>query len=116
MPFLPEDRDSRFNFVVGSIQGAVFVFGVSFIDPMTVLPIFVKHFTQSDFLVGLASSLHRAGWHLPQLFISGYVERTPRRLGVYLWANAGRMTLLSTFLPVLYYYGTDRSAMVLSSL
>lgn len=114
MPFLPEDRDARHNFVVGNIQGAVFMFGVAFMDPTTVLPIFVKTFTQSDFVVGLASSLHRAGWHLPQLFVAGYVERKTRRLPVYLWANACRMALLAAFLPILYFYGADHPGTVLT--
>ena len=114
MPFLPEDRDHRFNFIIGNIQGAVFMFGVSFMDPTTVLPLFVKQFTQSDFFVGLASSLHRAGWHLPQLFIAGYVERRPKRLPVYLWANTGRMVTLGSFLPILYFYGASHPATVLA--
>ena len=56
---LPQKGDGRYNYVVGVIQGTIFMFGVAFMDPTTVIPVFVKHFTSSDFLVGLASSIHR---------------------------------------------------------
>ena len=110
---LPQKGDGRYNYVVGVIQGTIFMFGVAFMDPTTVIPVFVKHFTSSDFLVGLASSIHRTGWHLPQLFIAGWVERHRFRLPIYLKANTVRMVLLWSFIPILGLYGAESPGLVL---
>lgn len=114
MGFLPEKKDARFNFIVGVLNGGIFAFGTSFLDPTTVLPVFVRHFTTSDTLVGLASSLHRAGWHLPQLLVAGYLERRKHRLPVYRQANLVRMTLIWLMLPLIAWYGLTRPGLVLS--
>jgi len=114
MGLLPEKKDARFNFIVGVMNGSIFGFGTSFLDPTTVLPVFVRHFTHSDTVVGLASALHRAGWHLPQLFVAGYLERRSYRLPVYQYANLVRMTLIALILPLLAWYGLSDPGFVLS--
>jgi MFS family permease len=106
MGLLPENKDARFNFVVGLLNGIIFSFGTAFMDPTTVLPVFIKRYTSSDTIVGLASALHRAGWHLPQLFVASYLERKPLKLGVYLRANMVRMCLIWLFVLLLALYGT----------
>jgi len=115
MGFLPEKKDARFNFIVGVLNGGIFAFGTSFLDPTTVLPVFIRHFTTSDTLVGVASSLHRAGWHLPQLLVAGYLERRARRLPVYMQANFVRMSLIWLTILLLAWYGLERPGLVLSS-
>lgn len=65
MAILPSERNDRYNYLIGLIQGAIFMSGVAFMDLTTVMPVFVKYFTTSDLLVGIASSVHRTGWHLP---------------------------------------------------
>ena len=115
MGFLPEKGNARFNFIVGTLNGGIFAFGTAFLDPTTVLPVFIRHFTTSDTLVGLAASLHRAGWHLPQLLVAGYLERRTRRLPVYRQANLIRMSLIWTIVPLLAWYGLERPSLVLSS-
>jgi len=100
---------------MGLLNGSFFMFGSAFLDPSTVLPVFVKRFTDSDFIVGLAGSLQRAGWHLPQLPLAGYVERRAYKLPIYLKANVVRMTLMLAFLPALAYWAADRPTLVLAS-
>ncbi|MBT5830909.1 MAG: MFS transporter [Candidatus Latescibacteria bacterium] len=106
MGLLPEGKDARFNFIVGLLNGVIFTFGMAFMDATTVLPVFIKRYTTSDTIVGLASALHRAGWHLPQLFVASYLERKPLKLGVYLRANMIRMILIWCFILLLALYGT----------
>lgn len=113
MGLLPENKDARFNFVVGLLNGIIFTFGMAFMDPTTVLPVFIKRYTSSDTIVGLASALHRAGWHLPQLFVASYLERKALRLGVYLRANIIRMCLIWLFILLLALYGTTYPGWVL---
>ena len=114
MGFLPEKGNARFNFVVGVLNGVIFSFGSAFMDPTTVLPVFIKRYTTSDTLVGLASSLHRAGWHLPQLFVAGYLEGRRFKLPVYMCANAMRMGMLWLFVALLGLYGTAYPHLVLT--
>ncbi len=106
MGFLPEKGDGRYNFIIGILNGVIFSFGSAFMDSTTGLPVFIKRYTTSDTLVGLASSLQRAGWLLPQLFIAGYLEGRSHKLPVYLYANAVRMGMLWLFVGFLWGYGT----------
>lgn len=115
MGLLPENKDSRFNFIVGILNGVIFTFGMAFMDPTTVLPVFIKKYTTSDTIVGLASAMHRAGWHLPQLFVAIYLERKALRLGVYLRANIMRMLLIWLFVLLLALYGQMYPTWVIAS-
>ena len=116
MGFLINKGNARFNFIVGVCNGGVFAFGIAFLDPTTVLPVFIRHFTTSDTLVSLGSSLHRAGWQMPQLLVAGYLERRRRRLPVYRRANAVRMSLIWAIVPLLAWGGSERPSLVLSGL
>jgi hypothetical protein len=115
MGLLPANKDARFNFTVGLLNGIIFTFGMAFMDATTVLPVFIKRYTSSDTIVGLASALHRAGWHLPQLFVASYLERKPYKLRVYLRANIIRMCLIWLFIFLLAFYGTDYPGWVVFS-
>jgi len=115
MGLLPEDKNARFNFIVGLLNGIIFTFGMAFMDPTTVLPVFIKRYTTSDTIVGLASAIHRAGWHLPQLFVAIYLERKVFRLGVYLRANIVRMCLIWFFVVLLAIYGATYPTWVIGS-
>ncbi|MDA0748477.1 MAG: MFS transporter, partial [bacterium] len=91
---LPRERTVRHNFLMGVLNGAIFQFGVAFVDPTTVMPVFIKNFTDSDSVVGLASSVRRAGWLLPQLPMAGYLESRPYKMGVYVRGNAVRLGVI----------------------
>ena len=71
------ERNFRWNFLVGAIDGASFWFGMSFISSTVILPLFVSHFTNSPILIGLIPFLATAGYLLPQLFVANWVERAP---------------------------------------
>ncbi|MBN2117348.1 MAG: MFS transporter [Anaerolineales bacterium] len=69
----------RWNFLVNSLDGASFWFGMSFISWTVILPLYVSHFTNSPLLIGLIPFLSTAGYLVPQLFVANAVERAPRK-------------------------------------
>jgi MFS family permease len=71
------ERNFRWNFLVNSLDGASFWFGMSFISSTVILPLFVSHFTTNPILIGLIPFLFSAGFLLPQLFVANWVERAP---------------------------------------
>ena len=73
------ERNYRWNFLVNSLDGASFWFGMSFMSATIVLPLFVSHFTDSPLLIGLISFINTAGPLLPQMFVANSVERAPRK-------------------------------------
>ena len=48
--------------------------GMAFLDPLTVLPVFITKLGGSAALVGLVSALHGVGWFLPQVLASRLAE------------------------------------------
>ncbi len=58
----------------------------AFTDPNLVVTAFLSQLTPSNVLIGLLAPLRDTGWFLPQLFISPWVERLPKKVRFY--ANA----------------------------
>jgi MFS family permease len=73
------ERNYRWNFLVNTLDGASFGFGMSFFSSTIILPLFVSHFTNSPLTIGLISFLGWGGVLLPQLFMANAVERAPRK-------------------------------------
>ena len=71
------ERNFRFNFIVNSLDGASYWFGYSFIAPTIILPLYISHFTNNPLIIGLIPFMSTAGFLLPQLFTSNFVERAP---------------------------------------
>jgi len=72
-------RNYRWNFIVNTLDGASFWFGMSFFSSAIILPLFVSHFTNNPIMIGLISFLGLGGLFLPQLFMANAVERVPRK-------------------------------------
>ena len=70
-------RNYRHNFIVNVLDGTTFWFAYSFIAPTTILPLYVSHFTNNYFLIGLIPTLSTACYLVPQLFTSNLVSRLP---------------------------------------
>jgi MFS family permease len=73
------ERNYRWNFLVNTLDGASFWFGMSFFSSTIILPLFVSHFTDSPLTIGLISFLGWGGVFLPQLFMANAVGRAPRK-------------------------------------
>lgn len=68
---------SRRNMTAGILHGAFFQMATAFAEPFALLPVFLKEFTTSNFLVGIAISLVQAGCVLPQLLVARLMRRRP---------------------------------------
>ena len=73
------ERNYRWNFIVNTLEGASYWFGMSFFSSAIILPLFVSHFTNSPIMIGLISFLGFGGLFLPQLFMANAVERAPQK-------------------------------------
>ncbi len=70
----------RRNFLVNAADGTLWLFGTSFVSVNAILPVYATKLTTSPLVIGLIPALTDAGWFLPQLFTSPYVERLRRKL------------------------------------
>ncbi len=68
------EKNYRWNFAVNMMDGAAFWFGLSFISPITILPLFISKLTYSPLPLAIVSAVALGGWYLPQLFSAPYVE------------------------------------------
>lgn len=71
------------NFILGVINGTLVNFGMAFMDPFTVLPVFILRLGGSELIVGATSAIAGVGWFLPQVFISRLAESRRHLLGIY---------------------------------
>lgn len=79
----PEARDYRTNMVLHVINGASNAFSDALTSSALVMTAFLSHLTTSNILIALLSPLRDAGWYLPQLFLTRWVERAPRKVTAY---------------------------------
>ncbi len=71
------------NFRLGVINGVMYLFASSLFDPTLVLVAFLSNLTDSSLLLGLVVPMTQAGWSLPQLWLSGYVQNQPLKINIY---------------------------------
>lgn len=90
----------RRNFRLGVLNGLFVLVADTLIDPTLVLVTFVSQLTSSAILIGLVAPLRDAAWFLPQLWMTGWLQRRPRRLDVYAWSVWGRVVALGTFVAL----------------
>ena len=86
---IPE-HEVRRTFTLGVINGTVFRFAQTLIDPPLVLVWFVSQLTSSNLLIGLVSRIEEAAWQLPQIFFSARVQRMERKMPMYVVGAAVR--------------------------
>lgn len=86
--FGPEVKEKRGvlrqNVVANIADGALYAFGISFVSLQTVVPVMVKHISDSDFAVGLVPVLWAAGFNFPQIFIANHAQRFPYKMRLFL--------------------------------
>ncbi len=72
-------RHAQRNFLVNVLDGCAFIFGISMVSRLTVLPLVVERLSGARWLQGLIPALFYAGWLLPGLFMAPMVAAMPRR-------------------------------------
>ena len=50
------ERDFPWNFLVNTVDGTFFSFGISFFSSKIILPLFVSHYTSSPLVIGLITA------------------------------------------------------------
>lgn len=79
------------DFWLGVFNGVCFTLAETLTEPTLVLVAFVSRLTEAPILIGLVAPLRDAGWFLPQLWLSGYVQTLPYKLTVYRQTAAVRL-------------------------
>ena len=69
----------RWNFAAFAVDYVFFTIALSFINPDSVLPAFVRQFTHSKPVVGLISTIFNGAWLLPQLTTARLIKDKPRK-------------------------------------
>jgi MFS family permease len=90
------------NFVFGILNGTLVNFGLAFVDPFTVIPVFITHAGGSNVLVGLAAAVYGAGWFLPQVFVARYAETRWRVLNIYRMMSVFRVVAWACVIAVVF--------------
>ncbi|HEX7572238.1 MAG TPA: MFS transporter [Bacteroidota bacterium] len=70
-------QTERKNFLLNTVEGALFVGSAAFINPQTVLPALVNRLGGSNIAVGALGVLVYVGLFIPQIFAARYVETIP---------------------------------------
>jgi MFS family permease len=95
------------NLVAFMVDLVLFGVAISFVNPNTVMPAFVRTLTDSEPLIGLINSVLSATWLLPQLGVAAVITGKPRKkpyliaamftgrplyflLGLAIWAGLAR--------------------------
>jgi MFS family permease len=80
---------ARRNFSLNVIEGGLFMFGINMMSSYTVLPYFVKQFSDQQLYQGLIPTIANIGWLLPGLFVAPYIAQ--------LWTRKTPMLVASFF-------------------
>jgi MFS family permease len=103
----PEDggAHTRWNFPMIVGEASAFMTGLAWVDPATVLPLFVTKLTGSTVIVGLMTMMQRLGYLLPQLPMAAILGHRPRRAPVLRWGVLlGRMPFIAF---AIYLWASD---------
>jgi MFS family permease len=107
------------NYWAHCVEGALFMGGLSFVNPHTVLPRMFQALGAPSFLIALAPSLLMIGFILPGLFVARHIETLPllrpfvvrlgtwqrlpyllSGLGLLFWPESGLALTLVAFAPL----------------
>ena len=106
----PVDRK---NFLINTVEGALFVGSAAFINPQTVLPALVNRLGGSNVAVGALGVLVYAGVYFPQIFAARYVETIPWKKRWALGFGASHRALVLIMALVILFLGGSRPAVAL---
>ena len=102
------------NFTLTALNGIFFNFASAFLSETTVLPAFISNLTSSRVLVGLAGSLQRASWPLPQVIVAPFAGRTERKKPIYIHTAFVRFFSLLALSLVTFAFGKYTSPLLLA--
>ncbi len=104
----------RRNFALTALNGIFFNSASAFLSETTVLPMFISNLTSSRILVGLAGSLERASWPLPQVIVAPFAERSERKKPLYIQTAVIRFFSLLALSLMVFAFGAFSNSLFLS--
>jgi MFS family permease len=103
----------RKNFLLNTVEGALFVASGAFINPQTVLPALVIRLGGSNIAVGALGVLVYVGLFIPQIFAARYVETIPWKKRWALGFGGTHRLFVLVMALVILLLGTDRPSLAL---
>lgn len=97
------ERDYRWNFIVDSIDFALFSLGMTFGSILTLFPLFAKNLGAGNIEIGLIPAIANLGWGIPAILGAKVSEKSRKKLNVVLKFTLGErlpylfMALISFF-------------------
>jgi MFS family permease len=96
------EKNYKWNFFWFTVDNMMFFFIFMGLSPYTVLPFYLKHFTNSNILIALIPAIHILGNSLPQIFMARFLKKTDeRKKHLFLIASVQRFGILGMLLLVI---------------
>ncbi len=92
----------RRNFVLGVINGALFMGSMRLLEPSTVLTLLVLRLMGSERYIGILAALTWIGWFLPSLIVSNIVEPQQRKMPWYHHTALFRILMRLALVAIFY--------------
>ncbi len=73
------EKNYKWNFIWFTVDNMMFFFIFMGLSPYTVLPFYLKHFTDSNILIALIPAIYILGNSLPQIFMARFLRKTDER-------------------------------------
>ena len=108
------EKNLRYNYTLGVINGAIFGFVDALIAPSLTLALFITQLGGSSLLVGLMSAIYNGGWFIPQFLISHRLQQLPLKKPVYTGAAAVRIVCWLLIVPATYFWGATNPTLLLA--
>lgn len=116
----PSRREVKWNFAMGVLHGIFFSGGQALVNPDTILPVFLNHFTRSKAVIGLASSIMGSlggiGNVLPQLIVAHRLENRVHKRSVLRAAITVRGLSWGALALITYLYAETHPGFTLAAL
>lgn len=106
-------RVERRNFLLNSVEGALFIASGAFINPQTVLPALISRLGGNNIVIGALGVLVYVGLFLPQIFSARYVDTLPWKKRWVLKIGATHRSLVLVMGVIVLLFGASRPGFAL---
>ena len=106
-------QTQRRNFSLGVANGTLLRLFDTLAHPSLVLTWFVAQLGASPLVVGLLVPIANGGWFLPQLLMSGFVHRLPRKMPLYRIVSAVRIVFWAVMTALVFLLGNSNPGLLL---
>lgn len=107
------EKNLRYNYALGVLNGAIFGFVDALAAPSLTLALFVTQLGGSSFLVGLMSAIYNGGWFIPQFLVAHRLQRQPLKGPIYKTAAFIRIVCWLLIVFATYLVGASNPALLL---